>query len=381
LLKQEFGFNKAQLGLIGSSFMWVYAASAPIAGFAGDRRSRKGLILGGCILWSLLTVVTGICSRLWQFVASRALIGLGESVYFPSAISLLSNLHGAGTRSTALSIHQSAVYIGTIAGGGLGALLAQHYGWRWAFYGFGFAGILLSLVLWIFLREPRRSYEKSCEVEAAIQSQRGIMKTLTGLISRPDLLLMMGGFAFANSVAAVLLVWAPTFLFEKFHLSLLASGFSAVAAIQTASAVSAPMAGLLSDRLAKHIKGARMMVQSLALVLGAASVVAMGKVSETGDIIIAMVCFGLCKGAYDAGIFATVFEFVTPWEHSSTAGLMNTLGWVGGGVGTLLVGLISSGSDPALERMSGIIMWSSGAYVIAALLIAIATKIYRSRPH
>ena len=118
LLKQEFGFNKAQLGLIGSSFMWVYAASAPIAGFAGDRRSRKGLILGGCILWSLLTVVTGICSRLWQFVASRALIGLGESVYFPSAISLLSNLHGAGTRSTALSIHQSAVYIGTIAGGG-----------------------------------------------------------------------------------------------------------------------------------------------------------------------------------------------------------------------------------------------------------------------
>ncbi|MEY2906645.1 MAG: hypothetical protein RLZZ408_1116, partial [Verrucomicrobiota bacterium] len=58
LLERDFGFTKAQLGLIGSAFMWVYAASAPFAGYAGDRRSRKGLILGGCLFWSLMTGVT-----------------------------------------------------------------------------------------------------------------------------------------------------------------------------------------------------------------------------------------------------------------------------------------------------------------------------------
>ena len=56
LLERDYGFTKAQLGLIGSAFMWVYAASAPFAGYAGDRQSRKGIILVGCLFWSLMTV-------------------------------------------------------------------------------------------------------------------------------------------------------------------------------------------------------------------------------------------------------------------------------------------------------------------------------------
>ena len=101
LLEREFGFTKVQLGLIGSAFMWVYAASAPFAGYAGDRHSRKAMIIGGCFVWSLMVAVTGWCGRLWQFVAARALIGFGESVYFPAAASMLSDYHGPRTRSTA----------------------------------------------------------------------------------------------------------------------------------------------------------------------------------------------------------------------------------------------------------------------------------------
>ena len=71
LLEKDFGFTKAELGLIGSAFMWVYAFSSPFLGFAGDRRSRKGLIVAGCLLWSLMTGVTGFCASLWQFVAAR----------------------------------------------------------------------------------------------------------------------------------------------------------------------------------------------------------------------------------------------------------------------------------------------------------------------
>src|SRR5947207_13021289 len=67
-LKDEFGFDKKQLGLIGSAFMWVYAAGAPFAGFIGDRFRRKDLILGGCFFWSIVTMVTGWCGKVWQFV-------------------------------------------------------------------------------------------------------------------------------------------------------------------------------------------------------------------------------------------------------------------------------------------------------------------------
>jgi len=147
-LKTEFGFDPVQLGLIGSAFAWVYAAGAPLAGFIADRVSRKKLILGGCVFWSLVTVFTGWCGKLWQFVAVRALEGVGETFYFPATMSLVSDYHGRRTRSRAMSLHQSSVYAGTIGGSWLGAWFAEQYGWRSGFYFFGSAGLVLALVLW-----------------------------------------------------------------------------------------------------------------------------------------------------------------------------------------------------------------------------------------
>src|SRR5437763_410501 len=145
VLEAEFHFTKPELGLIGSAFMWVYAAGAPVAGFVADRTRRTDLVLGGCLFWSFVTVTTGWCSRLWQFITVRALEGFGETFYFPASMSLVSDYHPPATRSRALSLHQSSVYVGTIAGGWLGAWFAEHYGWRAGFYCFGTAGMLLAL--------------------------------------------------------------------------------------------------------------------------------------------------------------------------------------------------------------------------------------------
>src|SRR3954466_11164932 len=147
-LQEEFGFDKVQLGLIGSAFMWVYAAGAPFAGVAGDLLRRKDLILGGCLFWSCITVMTGWCGKLWHFVAVRASEGFGETFYFPASMSMLSDYHSAKTRSLAMSLHQSSVYIGTIFGGWLGAWFAERHGWRIGFYFFGATGIVLALILY-----------------------------------------------------------------------------------------------------------------------------------------------------------------------------------------------------------------------------------------
>src|SRR5580658_4531546 len=92
-LSSIYGFDKVQLGLIGSAFMWVYAVGSPIAGFVGDRAKRKNLILGGCFFWSVVTMTTGLCSRLWQFITVRALVGIGETFYFPASMSMISDYH------------------------------------------------------------------------------------------------------------------------------------------------------------------------------------------------------------------------------------------------------------------------------------------------
>jgi MFS family permease len=193
---------------------------------------------------------------------------------------------------------------------------------------------------------------------------------LHDLLRRPGVFLLMGAFACANGVGGIFLVWAPTFLFEKFHLSLVAAGFSAVAAIQLASAVSAPLSGILADRLSMSLKGAHMLVQAVGLLLGSFCVAAVGHASTMTLLLAAMLCFGFCKGAYDGGIFASVFEFVTPQERASVAGLMNMLGWGGGALGPLAIGLVATfGHGTPMERMSGAIAWSGLAYLVAAVLI------------
>src|SRR3954470_2025265 len=153
LLKQQMHLSDVQLGIVGGSFMWVYAAALPFAGIIGDAFSRKTLILGGLIFWSLITLATALSTQYWHLVLFRGLEGLGEAFYFPASMSLISDYHSSRTRSRAMSFHQSSVYVGTIAGGTAAGFLAQRFGWRSGFYIFGALGIVLGLVLALMLKE------------------------------------------------------------------------------------------------------------------------------------------------------------------------------------------------------------------------------------
>src|SRR5437870_1634719 len=166
LLKSEMHLSDVQLGIVGASFMWVYAAVGPIAGLVGDRINRKALIIGGLGFWSLITIATALSTKYSHLVLFRALEGLGESFYFPASMSMLSDYHGARTRSRAMSIHQSSVYAGTIAGGSVAGVLGQHYGWRSSFYLFGSLGMLLGLLLLLLLREPARTQSTERSLQA-----------------------------------------------------------------------------------------------------------------------------------------------------------------------------------------------------------------------
>ena len=143
LLEREMHLTPVQLGLLGSSFAWVYGLSAPLAGNIIDRIRRKTAILGGLHAWSAICVATALSRNFSHLLFFRAAEGLGETFYFPASMSLVSDYHGKETRSRALGAHQTSVYMGTIAGGFFAGLIAQNYGWRWSFVVFGGLGILL----------------------------------------------------------------------------------------------------------------------------------------------------------------------------------------------------------------------------------------------
>ncbi|MDB6169430.1 MAG: major facilitator superfamily 1 [Verrucomicrobia bacterium] len=389
-LKAEFGFDAVQLGLIGSAFMWVYAAGAPFAGFVADRLPRKHLILGGCLTWSAVTAMTGRCSRLWQFVTVRALEGFGETFYFPATMSLVSDYHGTRTRSRAFALHQSSVYVGTIVGSWAGAWFAERHGWRVGFYFFGVAGAALALVLVAFLREPVRGAADAAENDATGRDPGPVapapgVREVAGLVFRsPTAVLLMAAFLGANFVGTIFLTWTPTFLVEKFGFRLTAAGLSGSVFIHLASAVSAPLGGLLADLARVRFAGGRMFVQATGLLLAAPFVGLVGLTGDVGTLLVSMTIFGLGKGLYDANIFASLYDVIEPRARATAAGIMNAVGWGAGALGPLAVGFATKyGRHPvAVENMSEAIAFGAIIYVASAALLLVAAFPRRAiRPH
>jgi MFS family permease len=338
--------TKLEQGSLGSSFALVYGVCAPFAGTVVDRVRRKTAILVGLQVWSLICLATSWSRNFTHLLWFRAAEGLGESAYYPASVSMLSDYHGRRTRSRALGIHQTSVYVGTIGGGTFAGIIAEYFGWRWSFILFGGLGILLGLVLSRFLREPRRGAADAPEessVPPKVAGQPLPLGTLLAVIwTTPTVLCLMAAFLCANFVAMVLLAWMPSFLYEKFDLSLSMAGFMATIYVQSASLVGAPLGGWLADWLRRQTAKGRILVQALGVLAAAPCVYLCGQSTTVAEIAVILAAWGLFKGIYDANIFAAVVDVVRPEARGTVTGFMNMVGWLGGGVtGPVVIGYLA----------------------------------------
>jgi MFS family permease len=381
LLEREMHLSPVQLGLLGSAFAWVYGLAAPIAGFIVDRVRRKSAILGGLYAWSAICIATVASFDFKHLLFWRAAEGLGESFYYPASMSLVSDYHDSRTRSRAMGLHQTSVYIGTIGGGFFAGLIGQYYGWRLSFVVFGGLGILLGLVLQRWLIEPDRGAADRAEAggegrPALAVSERLPFGEFVRLLARtPTVLCLMGAFMCANFVAVVLLSWMPKFLFDRFHMGLAMSGLTATVFVQLASMLGAPLGGWLADTWRRASPAGRLAVQMVGVLGGAPFVVLCGMTQSIGWLIVALTMWGLFKGLYDANIFASVFDVVRPEARGTAAGFMNTIGWLGGGGSApIVIGLIA-----ADRGLGTAIALASIVYVAAAALLLTAILFFVRR--
>jgi MFS family permease len=302
----------------------------------------------------------------------RAAEGLGETFYMPASMSLVSDYHGTQTRSRALGLHQTSVYMGTIAGGYFAGLVGERYGWRWSFVVFGALGIALGVVLHRFLVEPERGAAEHAQPlprpkTTLVAGGHARPVFFTDLLRTPTVLILLAAFLCANFAAVVVLTWMPKFLYDKFHLSLAAAGLTATIFIQLAGMVGSPAGGWLADRLRARRPGGRLMVQAAGLLCGAPFVVLCGLTHSIGWLILSLIAWGFFKGLYDANIFASLFDVVPPESRGTATGVMNMVGWLGGGGAAPIV----TGYIAQHHSLSLAISLTSAVYVAGgALLLA-----------
>ena len=138
--------NKAEaFGALMAVFLWIYGFMSPIAGMIADRVNRKWLVVGSLFVWSGVTYLMGYADNFHELYWLRAVMGVSEALYIPSALSLIADWHQGKSRSLAIGVHMTGLYVGQ-AIGGFGATVAAIFSWHTTFHWFGIVGMIYSVV-------------------------------------------------------------------------------------------------------------------------------------------------------------------------------------------------------------------------------------------
>jgi MFS family permease len=360
LIRADLHLSDAELGLIASALGWTLALTVPVAGWVSDRYPKHRVIILSLFFWSAATLLTGLCSTLVQFLLLRSMAtGGGEAFYAPAANALISDLHRE-TRARALSIHQTSLYAGVVVSGVLAGWVAERWGWRSAFYLFGGCGVLLGGVLVLRLRSapcPPEADTNPVERPSAIGE----------FFATPTALLLTVAFTAIVFVNVGYLAWMPTFLHERFGLSLTEAGFSSMFYHHASALGGVLLGGWLSDRAVRTDPNARLKLQCGGLALGAPCIVLMGTGSTQLFVLVGSAGFGFFRGLFEANLYAVLFDVVAPKMRASAASWMIMFAFLTGACSPYLLGLLK----PTLGLAHGL-AWLGSGYVVGALAIAAA---------
>ncbi|MGD0868162.1 MAG: MFS transporter [Bryobacteraceae bacterium] len=214
MLKDELGISASQLGVLLSAFFWTYACLQPFAGWLVDRWNVNWVFAGGFFLWSAATATTGIVHTFALLLVLRLLLGIGESVAFPSYSKIIALNFAEEHRGLANSVVSAGYVLGPGFGMLFGGLLMARFGWRPFFIVLGLAS-LLWLVPW-FKWMPKRMPERPAAIHTVTSRAPGLLEFLR---LRSAWGTSIGLFC-SNYVNYFLITWLPFYLVRERHFSM-----------------------------------------------------------------------------------------------------------------------------------------------------------------
>lgn len=165
--------SAVNFGRLMAIFLWIYGLVSPFAGAIADRVSRKWLIIASLGVWSAVTTLMSFCTNYNEIFWLRALMGVSEALYIPAALSLIADYHTGKSKSFAIGIHMTGLYLGQ-AVGGFGATLAAAFSWQQTFHWFGVIGIAYAVLLMVLLYEKRDVAQEN--ISAAPEQKIPVLK-------------------------------------------------------------------------------------------------------------------------------------------------------------------------------------------------------------
>lgn len=335
-------------GRLMAVFLWIYAFMSPISGIIADRMNRKWLIVSSLFVWSGVTLAMGYAKTFDQLYVLRAIMGVSEAFYMPAGLALIADYHQGRTRSLAIGIHLSGVYLGQ-AFGGFGATIASVSSWQWTFHAFGFIGVAYSLIL-MFLLKEKKGYEvdKTQKTSTGVELKQA-WKGLGILFTNIAFWVILFNFSAPSFPGWAVKNWLPTLFSDALQLDMAKAGPISTITTAFSSLVGVLIGGYLSDRwVLKNLKG-RIYTGIFGMALTIPALFLLGYGSSFELILLGGVFFGLGFGMFDVNNMPILCQFVSPRYRATGYGIMNLAGISAGAV---ITGFLGKSADASNMRQN-----------------------------
>ena len=370
-IQGSLGASAAAIGAVATVFTFAYGLSVPFAGVAADLFNRKWMVVSGVFVFCLGIFASGFVASLGLLVVSYGILnGFGQSFYYPSATSIIGELHKE-TRATALSILQMGLYAGIIGCSAASGWLAESgaEGWRMPFKVFGGIGILWAVVMAFWLRDGERKSKEFHSPTQDSNSKPTLKEAFKVFVGNPSALLLAGGLGMMIYVDVGFKTWMPTHLSESFGVAKGSAALNAVLWHYIGAFVGVTLGGRISDKLAKTRPSVRMETNIAGLALAVPFIVWMAYAPSLLACGIAMALFGVFRGVYDSNLMASLFDLIPQRYHASGAGLMLSCAFVFGSTSPVVLGLVKDAFSSTVALAS-----LAAFYLAGAVLIAVARR-------
>ena len=346
-IQTALGLNGVQAGWVVTVFTVVYGCLAPFGGYVGDFLRRKWIVIISLIVFSLGTLFTGFAGAMgagvgafiYLIIMRGVATGAGEAFYNPAAISLITQ-HHEKTRGTAISLHQSALYVGILVSAVVAPLISKAWGWQYAFIGFGVFGLLVALYC-IFRMEDTP--------QISAQTERIPFKELlVGIFSKKTIWLLALAFGCQVFVNIGITTWAAKYFNLQFYGGENLPMASSVAMLTSCgfAILGVMIGGRFSDKMAQKSKLARMRTEYIGLLGGAPFLLMIGFTDNIWIAAAAMSVYGIFRGIYDSNIYAAMFDVIDPKLRASSVGILTAFAFIVGCLAPVYLGAVQ-GDDKA----------------------------------
>nr|WP_302830119.1 MFS transporter [uncultured Bacteroides sp.] len=338
--------NKAEaFGALMAIFLWIYGFMSPVAGMIADCFSRKWLVVGSLFVWSGVTFLMGYADNFNELYWLRAVMGISEALYIPSALSLIADWHQGKSRSLAIGVHMTGLYVGQ-AIGGFGATAAAMFSWQATFHWFGVVGIAYSLVLMLLLHEnPSHIAMEKDRIKVPGEKRPSMLSGLSILFSTWAFWIILFYFAAPSLPGWATKNWLPTLFAESLNIPMAQAGPISTITIALSSFIGVIVGGILSDRwVQKNLRG-RVYTGAIGLGMTIPALVLLGFGHSFVSVVGAGLLFGIGFGIFDANNMPILCQFVSAKYRGTAYGIMNMTGVFAGAAVTKLLGKWTDGGS------------------------------------